>query len=1255
MKRTLFLIFLLCTFAFYISADKGHTNIKDVEITAQIDSLQKIADNFYNAKDFHQSLKYYTLISELCKKQFDEKHPEYAYSLDKIACCHFYSANYNEAIKYFQQSLDIIGGSMGETHEYYAVYLSWIGSCYEGLGLYKEALNYAQKALNVREIAIGTEHIDYARSLNNIAVYLSKLGDYKNAIEYNIQAMHIRENKLGKNTLDYAVSLCNIGYCYLELNNYSSALNYTLDAITILKNTVGGNNNYYASCLNNLGCCYTRLNNYDKALEYHIEAINIKENLFGKNHPDYAISLCNIGECYYKLENFNLAISYTQKALTILDKTLGIEHPYYAISLCNLSCCYLALEDYENTLEYTTLALSLFESKSETYNPYYAKSLNNLAKLYVKINEFNEAIKYQIQAIEITEKTLGKDNLDYALLLCDVADSYNYLGDFNKALKYSTIALEVFEHKFSKEDLNYIKVLNNIASCLNELGEYIKAIEYHSYILNIKKKILGEEHHDYAITLNNLAICYFNLGNYNKAIEYSTEALQITKNTNDKLLNAKIFNIIANCYAELNDYYNALYFSKSALTILEADADKYFQDFIITLNNLANFLLQSGDYNSALDIHYKILETREALTGKDNLNYATTLNNIASCYSYLNNYDKAIEYYSQAIDIKNKIIGKEHPEYQLSIQNISVCHLKSHNNAFSETAKEFTELNIASICKTFVDLSLNERKLFWDKHSYWYDGPIHQGVCEFNDASLLPTAYNSVLFSKGLLLNAEIAMRDLLEEYNDPVAIELYNELLSTRSVLNKQYELASEKRFLSTDSLENRVDELERQLITRSKVYGDYTRNLQLRWTDVQSRLSDKDIAIEFASFSDENSTTYIAYFLKKGYKAPAYKKILTHNNDENLNNSEIYLSAEFSKTLWGALKEELSGVENIYFAPTGELYNIAIESLPYWENPSMLVSDKWNFFRLSSTRELALNKERYNSKSAAVYGGLKYDTATNQLSTTDEFNYNPLDVDAIGLRSGVEYLPGSHNEALLIDKLLKSNKVYDKLYLGEAGTETTLKALGGEYVNMLHIATHGFYWTEREARRMDFQFLNNQNKNVEDKMLSRSGLLFAGANNILSGKEIPGNIDDGVLTAEEISRIDLRGLDLLVLSACQTGLGEISGEGVFGLQRGFKKAGAQSILMSLWNVDDKATQLFMSKFYELLLADKDNPHNKRNAHLNAQQFVKNYEIDMNSISSHELEYYKENGAAINYNTGKVKPFSNHKFWAAFILLDAI
>ena len=994
-------------------------------------------------------------------------------------------------------------------------------------------------------------------------------------------------------------------------NNLPNAIQYSEEALALIEQMYGKDHPDYATTLDNIATCYSNLGDYNKAIEYYNELITIQEKTIGTEHQDYATTLNNIALCYYELGEYDHALEYHYEALRIREVTLGVEHSDYAMSLNNIALCYYSIGDYSKAIDLYFNALYIFDDTERNY----ATALSNLANCYIDLGDYNKALEIHNNAIEIKEQTIGKEHPDYAVSLCNIATCFNELGEYNKAIEYHSNALKILENSVGYKRPNYATVLNNIGLCYFDLGNYNKAFEIHSEAASINGQVLGSEHPNYALDLNNIALCYYCLGDYNNALEYLDRA---------RIIQEKTIGV------EHLDYLN-------------------------TINNIAMCLSDLEDYNAAIEIHTEVLALLEKILGEEHPVYALSLNNIAMCYHDLGNNDRAIEYLYEVLSIYGNIFGKEHPDYQFTLQNISACYLESHNNAFSETAKEYTELNIASICRTFVDLSLNERKLFWDKHSYWYDGPIHQGVCEFNDASLLPTAYNSVLFSKGLLLNAEIAMRDLLEEFNDPVAIELYNELLSTRSVLNKQYELALDKRFLSTDSLENRADELERLLINRSKVYGDYTRNLQLRWSDVQSRLSDKDIAIEFASFSDENSTTYIAYFLKKGYKAPAYKKILTHDNNENLNNSEIYLSAEFSKTLWGALKEELSGVENIYFAPTGELYNIAIESLPYWENPSMLVSDKWNFFRLSSTRELALNKEKYNSKSAAVYGGLKYDTATNQLSTTDEFNYNPLDVDAIGLRSGVEYLPGSHNEALLIDKLLKSNKVYDKLYLGEAGTETTLKALGGEYVNMLHIATHGFYWTEREARRMNFQFLNNQNKNVEDKMLSRSGLLFAGANNILSGKEIPGNIDDGVLTAEEISRIDLRGLDLLVLSACQTGLGEISGEGVFGLQRGFKKAGAQSILMSLWNVDDKATQLFMSKFYELLLADKDNPHNKRNAHLNAQQFVKNYEIDMNSISSHELEYYKENGAVINYNTGKVKPFCNHKFWAAFILLDAI
>ena len=268
----------------------------------------------------------------------------------------------------------------------------------------------------------------------------------------------------------------------------------------------------------------------------------------------------------------------------------------------------------------------------------------------------------------------------------------------------------------------------------------------------------------------------------------------------------------------------------------------------------------------------------------------------------------------------------------------------------------------------------------------------------------------------------------------------------------------------------------------------------------------------------------------------------------------------------------------------------------------------------------------------------------------------------DSLQLRSGVEYLPATKEEALNIDKKLETIHINTKLLIDSIGTETSFKNLSGSNLNILHIATHGFYWTKTEAQqRNDLSFLTllkqGKKDNTEDKALTRSGLLFAGANNALMGRRLPYGIDDGILTAKEISELDLRGLDLVVLSACQTGLGEITGDGVFGLQRGFKKAGAKTLMMSLWKVDDKATQLLMSRFYSNLITGKSKIESLRDA----QKYVREYET--------EVEIQSDNKPAISAHAKvqaqqshtqqkvikKVHPYQNPKYWAAFILLDAL
>jgi CHAT domain-containing protein len=504
----------------------------------------------------------------------------------------------------------------------------------------------------------------------------------------------------------------------------------------------------------------------------------------------------------------------------------------------------------------------------------------------------------------------------------------------------------------------------------------------------------------------------------------------------------------------------------------------------------------------------------------------------------------------------------------------------------------------------------------------------------------------------------------ILENGNDDVK-KIYDELSANRRILNKLYEQPISERKLSTDSLNTVVNNLEHQLISISKEYGDYTKNLRIDTKDVQAKLTKDDIAVEFASFQVRDTTIYCAYLLKQEYESPKMKVCLKQTDRDVFANA--YSSPTLSKAIWGTLADELKGVKNVYFAPSGELYNIAIESMPDWENPDGLVSDRWNFYRLSSTRELALIKDKNQIKQSVVYGGLKYDTDTATI-VRDSKKYRSLDLaslsstiaDSLNLRDGVAELPGTKIEATAIDKRLRAVKINDIIRTDTIGTEASFKALSGQKKNLIHIATHGFYWTETEAKKannLSFLLGNDDKRYQEDKAMTRSGLLFAGANNALKGTSLPEGVDDGILTAQDIAQLDLRDLDLVVLSACETGLGEITGDGVFGLQRGFKKAGAQSIMMSLWKVDDAATQMLMTQFYTNLTNGKS----KRQSLLDAQRYLREYEVEdtvtVNSnLTSTQKKRLKKQGKSTEQRTETRPrhPYAAPEYWAAFILLDA-
>ena len=410
--------------------------------------------------------------------------------------------------------------------------------------------------------------------------------------------------------------------------------------------------------------------------------------------------------------------------------------------------------------------------------------------------------------------------------------------------------------------------------------------------------------------------------------------------------------------------------------------------------------------------------------------------------------------------------------------------------------------------------------------------------------------------------------------------------------------------------------------------------------WENIEQTLAKNEIAIEFIRVIPEylvlnGAPYYIALTLKNGDSEPAISYLCSE--EELLSNSITPI--QLRDRIWGRLMDRLSNVNTIYFSPMGEINNLPIEVLPDF-NGRGIMNDRFNIFRLSSTRCLVQSKSEGSSKEVVIYGGLRFDTDIENMEKEAQFysqtscrgrskdiEYEILD----SLRKGVNYLKYTKIEAEEIAKLMDEAHLCSLLLTGSNGNEESFKNLSGKRKSIIHISTHGFYWNKEEATSkallndnlkfiLDFEELENLNAGVGT--LARTGLLLAGANNSLKGLQLPNGIDDGILTAQEISKLDLQGLDLVVLSACKTGVGEITGEGVYGLQRGFKKAGANSILMSLWDVDDEATQLLMKEFY------------------------KNY---LNGMAKHRALQAAQK--AVRETPG----FEDPEYWAAFILLDAL
>ena len=953
--------------------------------------------------------------------------------------------------------------------------------------------------------------------------------------------------------------------------------------------------------------------NYSVAEQSLLESLRIRKEVLGENHPGYAGGLYNLGILYYAQDNYSAAEQYYLESLHIFKEVLGDKHPDYAGCLNNLGLLYDKQGNYSAAEQYYLESLRIYKEVLGENHPSYAMSLNNLGTLYQAQGNYSAAEQYYLESLRIRKEVLGENHPDYAICLNNLGLLYDTQGNYSAAEHYYLESLRIFKEVLGENHLSYATCLNNLGTLYESQGNYSEAEHYYLESLRIRKEVLGENHHSYAGSLNNLGGLYYAQGNYLAAEQYYLESLPIFKEV----------------------------FGANHL------------DYAMSLNNLGTLYQAQGNYSAAEQYYLESLRIYKVVLGENHPDNANSLNNLGVLYSTQGNYSAAEKYCLESLRIIKDVLGENHPDYETCLNNLGGLYCAQGNYSAAEQylVKSFS-ISKKNFLTSLDYMTEHERGQFWNKLQEPFENmyPLFTYRYHFIKPSISTFAYDNELFRKGLLLNSADAVRRSILESGDSVLIEQWNELTDAKQVVMR----LEEKEPISgqLEIYRHRADSLEKIMTISSSAFRQSKEQWNINWKSVKKQLSRNEVAIEYFSAPlSKDSTMYCALLLRHNSKYPELIPLFEEKEVTNITsaiskseeNSLLYhyskKGAELTQKVWSSVLSKIKPGETIYFAPTGILHQLAIEYLPYDEQRTM--SDVYNMVRLSSTREIVTNKSKESYKSAVTYGGIHYDLDNKTILT--ESNLYPglkrssLENDSIN-RGSAKFLPGTKEEAERINKLLVDNKIEAIIYKTKSANEESFKSLSGKHNNILHIATHGFTWTDSTARKQDYfadrmkmQLMgDNQPKGPIIDPLNRCGLLFAGANTALQGKsrELPEGVQDGILTAKEISLIDLRDAELVVLSACETAKGDITSEGVFGLQRAFKMAGAKTIIMSLWKVDDNATQLLMTEFYTNWIA-KRQP--KREAFKNAQNAVRY------AVNEYGDYIYKD------------KPY----YWAGFVMLD--
>lgn len=829
----------------------------------------------------------------------------------------------------------------------------------------------------------------------------------------------------------------------------------------------------------------------------------------------------------------------------------------------------------KHLLPYIFPIFCLVASAQEIVLPEWAIQFNSKITSLPYNTDKEKSIEIIIGAIAEIDTTseIGKNY--YATGCSELAKLNIQLGKYQEAENAIFSALQFYNNE-RQYNLGYQRLLTVAGWLYSELRDYDKAIQYlehakalYEFCLNFGTEYVGN--------LGTLSLVYLRNDEFLKAKIYADVARDIVLGLENASIDDKCYtlNNVAAVYTSMGYHEEAKKVINDIIDVVITDTQYYYM-LPYLYDNLAVSYGGEGDYTRASD-------------------------NIIKAYEYA----KKTKY----------------NDWPLLFFNLTFCTWR--NNMIKESLKYSDEMATylrEDAVNKFSYLDDMAREKYWERNNLMLVYANSMMLKLHGDSSSIKV-YDNTLFSKGLLLRTSNHIKNSVYRSGDVELISAFNEVTLYKSRL-AQNNVPKD----SIPIVKMMISYVEKQIMSRLSEYADYNKFMSYSWENVRDNLDKNEAAIEFIPLLNipENKDTIIGYYaaaiVKKSYKEPKIIGLCTNEFIDSLTRRENgmrpnkYVNRLYNgrrekdlyNAIWRPLENEFDGIKTIYYAPSNLLSSISFNAIKVGNK---CLSDIYDMRLVSSTSEIIeiKNKKSNLPKEAVVYGGIKYDVSDDVLLAeargyTHGTNSSGSFRGSDQTRGSWGFLPGTKEEADIVSSTLKKSGVNTKLYEGESANEESFKALSHQKKNLLHIATHGFFLQDSKDISTNKFVLNNYNVDNERALspMQLTGLLFAGANRAWKNTNIIPGIEDGILTADEISQVDLRGTEVVVLSACTTGLGEFSSpEGVFGLQRAFKLAGVKSIIMSLWEVSDEATSKLMQIFYENITHGMDTHKAFRKAQL--------------------------------------------------------